>query len=91
MAAPVIRDITVIYPAGQTYVSPGQQVRIVVDAVDPDSTSVNVAVTVCDGSGKTGSGSCVVVVSDPLTYAATSSAGIIAATQAAPSVFVIAV
>lgn len=89
MALPVITNVTVIYPNGQTSLAPGQQARVVVDAIDTDNFIITGNVTVTDGSGNAASSAFSVVVADGLTYAATASAGSIAQDPARPNEFIL--
>ncbi len=78
---PVITDVTVIYPNGQAYVSPGQTAELVIDAIDADSRTVTVTVKVTDAAGNEVGSDVSVIVTDPLTYAASSTSSGVTVTQ----------
>lgn len=74
-SAPIIDGIVVGYPAGKTTIAPGETATLTVAAHDVDSQTIQVTVTVTDAAGNVGTGQVPVVVSDPLTYAATATGG----------------
>lgn len=71
MAAPLITNVTVLYPGGRSYKHPGEAAEVHVDAVDADAHSIEVQVTVRDGAGNVATQAAMVVQGDPLTYSAT--------------------
>lgn len=87
MAAPIIRGVTVVYPAGQTYKLPGQAAELFVDAVDADAVTVTVQITVRDATGHETAGTAAVVQSDPLTYAASATGATVTQDPSQPAHF----
>ena len=70
MGAPVINNITVQYPQGRAFKYPGEAAEVFVDAVDADSLTIEVQVTVRDADGTAVQQSAGVLQGDPLEYAA---------------------
>lgn len=72
MATPIIRNVTVKYANNRGYKLPGEAAEIFIDAVDSDSVTVAVTLTVKDSSGNVSAPQTVEIVqSDNLTYTAT--------------------
>jgi hypothetical protein len=74
MPAPQIVAITVLYPAGQSSIAPGETAEVWVDAVDSDNYTIDVTVTVKDQAGNPVTGGVAVIAADGLTYTAVASA-----------------
>jgi hypothetical protein len=70
MAAPIINGIAVLYPQGRSHKFPGEAAEILVDAVDADSHSIEVQVTVRDSSGTAVTQQAGVLQGDPLSFEA---------------------
>lgn len=88
MSNPVIRGVTVKYANNKGYKLPGEAAEIFIDAVDADSLTVSVSVTVKDGSGNTSAPQTVEIVqSDPLTYIATASGATVTQDPVMPNHF----
>ncbi len=88
MANPVIRGVTVKYAGNRSYKLPGEAAELFIDAVDADSVTVSVVVTVKDTNGNTSSPQTVEIVqSDPLTYAVTSTNAVVTQDPAMPNHF----
>lgn len=72
MATPIIRNVTIKYANNRGYKLPGEAAEIFIDAVDSDSVTVAVTLTVKDSSGNVSAPQTVEIVqSDNLTYTAT--------------------
>jgi hypothetical protein len=78
---PVITNVTVIYPNGQSYLSPGQTAEILVEAIDNDNRTITVTVEVADSSGNEVANVVSVIVTDPLTFNAFSEDSGVTVTQ----------
>jgi len=88
MANPIIRGVTVKYAGNKGYKLPGEAAEIFVDAVDADSVTVTVTLTVKDAGGNTSAPQTVEIVqSDPLTYAATGTGVTVTQDPAQPNHF----
>lgn len=75
MAAPIINDVTVVYPQDRGYKLPGEAAELLVDAVDADAHSIEVTVVVRDSAGNEATRAAMVVQGDPLTYSASVDGG----------------
>ncbi len=90
MANPVIRGVTVKYAGNKGYKLPGEAAEIFIDAVDADSVTVSVVVTVKDTNGTASAPQTVEIIqSDPLTYTATATGATVTQDPAMPNHFFI--
>jgi len=88
MANPIIRGVTVKYAGNKGYKLPGEAAELFIDAVDADSVTVTVTLTVKDTGGNTSAPQTVEIVqSDPLTYTATASGATVTQDPAMPNHF----
>lgn len=88
MANPVIRDVTIKYANNRGFKLPGEAAEIFIDAVDADSVTVSVVITVKDSEGNTSAPQMVEIVqSDPLTYQASSENAVVTQDPAMPNHF----
>jgi hypothetical protein len=88
MAAPIISNVAVAYPVGQTTLRPGQVATITVTASDPDAQVITLTVVAEDSSNNESAPATVqVTIADPLTFSATASAGTVTPIAGQPGKF----
>jgi hypothetical protein len=70
MPAPVIEELAVLYPAGRSYLLPGESAMVTATVTDPSGSTAEVTVTVLDSEGNTAHGTAVISLNDELDIAA---------------------
>lgn len=70
MSVPVIQSLEVLYPAGRSYLLPGETAQVTAVVVDPTGSTAEVTVTVTDIAGGVGTGTAVIALNDQLEISA---------------------